>query len=345
MVDMHLSLIQQRYSCILQKVVFETDVDGIEALLAEAFELGRSLVDQEVPPDEVISIHHTAFLSFASEYPHVTLIEVADHMTRPLMEMSMAYGLAFREQIERRYQDLLRLQQSAKLEAIGTLAAGIAHDFNNILGSIVGYAEMVGDVIPEGTPGKEHIRQVLYASFKARDLVTRMLAFARQCPVTPILLDLVTEVGEALPLLQSYLNSTASLRFETEMKHATILADPASVQQIMMNLCINAADAIGDHGTIVIQIAPIDFSKSKGGEQQSGVCLTVADDGCGMTPEIQARVFDPFFTTKAPNKGSGLGLSVVYGIVARLGGVIEIESRTGFIRPGTEIRVILPLSH
>jgi signal transduction histidine kinase len=236
-----------------------------------------------------------------------------------------------------------RLEQSRKLEAVGTLAAGIAHDFNNILGSIVGFAEMTGDDLPDGSAGKQNIHQILTASFRARDLVARMLAFARQSPVKPVHVDVVAEVREALALLRASLSPGVKLCFESNLAQATVLADPIQIQQIIMNLCINAADAMNECGTIVIRIDSVWTDSALDSEATSQICLTVTDTGSGMTPEVMERVFDPFFTTKAPNKGSGLGLSVVYGIVTQLQGVIEVKSRASGTGTGTEFKVLLPL--
>lgn len=333
------------YFGILQQFVICRHADDQEAYLAAAFELGRSLVDQGVPPDEVTGIHHEAILRLAECMPGITLDRVAERMTRPLLEMSMAYGLAFRAQMEKRFEQMVeaRLEQSRKLEAVGTLAAGIAHDFNNILGSIVGFAEMAGDELAEGSFGKQNILQVLRASFRARDLVSRLLSFARRSPVTPVHVDVVTQVGEALALLRASLKPDVHLSFQAGIERAIVLADPTQIQQIVMNLCINAADAMDDHGTVDIRLMPADAPEGTPTRPGRGICLSVADSGHGMPPEVQSRVFDPFFTTKAPNKGSGLGLSVVYGIVTEMGGGIEIRSKAGGMDSGTEFRVFLPI--
>jgi signal transduction histidine kinase len=334
----------QRYFTILEQVALAGVADDIESALAEAFELGRSMVDQMVPPDEVSNIHHEAILHLAKLHPQLPLEQVAERLTLPLMEMSMAYGLAFREQMERRYESMVnaRLEQSRKLEAVGTLAAGIAHDFNNILGSIVGFAEMTEDELPAGSAGKQNIQQILKASFRARDLVARMLSFARQSPIKPVRVDIVPEVREVLALLRASLNPGVELSFDSALPQAVVLADPIQIQQIIMNLCINASDAMSESGTISIRIDPASTMGTMT-EAVSCVCLSVRDSGSGMTPEVMNRVFDPFFTTKAPSKGSGLGLSVVYGIVTQLEGVIEVESRASATSTGTEFKVTLPL--
>ncbi|MEF8702363.1 MAG: ATP-binding protein [Candidatus Accumulibacter sp. UW26] len=337
---------RDHYFHILERVALADASHNIEGYLAEAFELGRSMVDQMVPPDEVTNIHHDAILQLTRAHPDLRLAEVAEYLTRPLIEMSMAYGMTFRRQMEQRYENMVndRLEQSRKLEAVGTLAAGIAHDFNNILGSIVGFAEMTGDDLPEGTVGKQNIQHILKASLRARDLVARMLTFARQSPLKAVPVDMVAETGEAIALLRASLRPSVELRFQAAIGRAMIIADPVQIQQIVLNLCINAADAMGDCGLITIRITqPAAETRAATPDAGERVCLEIADNGSGMPPEVLERVFDPFFTTKAPSKGSGLGLSVVYGIVTQLGGVIEVDSRTSGPNTGTEFRVFLPV--
>jgi signal transduction histidine kinase len=344
----HVTHVAERYIQILSNVALAEPEDDLESYLTEAFELGRSAVDKAIPPDDLTHIHHMGVVALASSHPKLSLIQVAERLTRPLMEMTMAYGMAFRQQMEHRYEDMInaRLEESRKLEAVGTLAAGIAHDFNNLLGSIVGFAEMAGDSFADDVPGKYNIQQILNASFRARDLVARMLAFARQGPVKLIAVDIVREVSEAIALLRASLRPNVQIAFSTTVESAKLLADASQIQQIVMNLCINAADAMNDCGTISIRLEPVrepDGMQTQDAQTVQRICLTVSDSGSGIPPEALDRVFDPFYTTKAPGKGSGLGLSVVYGIVTGLGGLIQVESRTRVESCGTEFRVILPL--
>jgi len=277
---------------------------------------------------------------------------VHDISVRKAAESALAAANAAAEASQRASDERRRVEseakmESRKLEALGTLAAGIAHDFNNILGSIVGFAEMTDDELADDSKGKANVAQILKASFRARDLIARMLAFARQSSIEPVAVDIVTEVREALALLRGSLSPAVQLSFRTGIEAATpltIRADPTQIQQIVMNLVINAAHAIAEHGTIRIAIDPLGQIQDKPPHLVDGICLAVTDNGCGMTPEVLERMFDPFFTTKAPNEGSGLGLSVVYGIVTELGGVIDVRSPIDGSTQGTEFRVFLPLT-
>jgi len=336
----------ERYFKILQELAIAGESEDIEVHLSEAFELGRSLVGQMVPPDEMIRIHHDSVSRLFQENPGLRFEHVADRLTKSLLEASMAYGLVFREHADKQFQALLenRIEQSQKLEAVGTLAAGIAHDFNNLLGSIIGFAEMAGDDLPDDSLRKRNILQILTASFRARDLVARMLTFARQNPAPPVPIDIVAHVRESLALAGVSYKPNLLIHFQSALEQATVLADPGQIQQIVMNLCINAADAMDHKGEIFVRLDPEMLSSDGLTASKAGVCLSVLDAGRGMTPEVQERMFDPFFTTKAPNEGSGLGLSVVHGVVTQLGGLIDVQSRSGGNTHGTLFRVSLPLA-
>jgi signal transduction histidine kinase len=267
--------------------------------------------------------------------------------TAALQKANEAAEVAHRASEKRLILEADARMQSRKIEAVGTLAAGIAHDFNNILGSIVGFAEMTLDALPIDSDNSRNVSQILTASSRARNLVARLLAFARQSPLEPVPVDIVSEVSVALALLRASLRPSVQFSFRSSIGEASaaaiLLADPTQIQQIVMNLCINAAHAMDNNGTITICIDAAATLESAPPELSAGVCLSVIDSGSGMSPEVLERMFDPFFTTKAPDEGSGLGLSVVYGIVTSLGGIIKTQSRTYGSTKGTEFRVFLPL--
>ena len=238
-----------------------------------------------------------------------------------------------------------QLQQAQKMEAIGTLAGGIAHDFNNILGAIVGYAEMIRDDFPVGSPGIHNINQVLKASFRAKDLVKQILTFSRQVegqknPIQPALI-----IKEAITLLRSSLPTTITINQDIAADVGMVLADPIQIHQIVMNLATNAFHAMeAKGGTLTISLRNTilcqdDLATEPDLQPGTFVQLSIRDSGEGISPEIREKIFDPFFTTKEVGKGTGLGLSMVYSIVKNSGGSIACDSRVG---EGTEFRILLP---
>ena len=272
---------------------------------------------------------------------------LVDERTAALAVANEAAAAAHHANLERLRIESDAKIQSRKLEAMGTLAAGIAHDFNNILASVIGYAELTADELTDGSNAMNNIAQIISGGHRARDLVARMLEFAREGRVDPVPVDIVTQVGEALALLRSSLRPSIELAFHDGMHKSPgiVMADPTQIMQIVMNLCINAAHAMDNHGAISIGVTPAAEIKDAPPGREDSICITVADTGSGMTPEVMERMFDPFFTTKAPGEGSGLGLSVVYGIVSGLGGVIKAHSSAVFSGSGTRIQVFLPLTH
>jgi signal transduction histidine kinase len=272
------------------------------------------------------------------------LEELVGERTVALEKANEAAAAAHRASLERLDAERDARIQAGKLEAMGTLAAGIGHDFNNILASIVSYAEMTDDELVEGSEAKNNLAQVINGCFRARDLVSRMLDFARFRSGDPVQVDIVLQVREALVLLRASLRPSIELVFHCSIPEATvtIMADPTQIMQLVMNLCINAAHAMDNHGVIVIRIDLAAAIKDAPADQRGGICITVADNGTGMTPEVMQRIFDPFFTTKAPGEGSGLGLSVVYGAVKGLGGDIKVRSSAALGSAGTQFQVFLP---
>jgi signal transduction histidine kinase len=263
--------------------------------------------------------------------------------TAALAAANEAAELAHRASQERLRAESEAKMQSSKLEAMGTLAAGIAHDFNNILAGISGYAEMAADEMTEHSSARAYAAQAMSGCARARELVARMLTFARAGPARPVALDILVPVREALALLRASLSASIELSFRSSLTgtQGTIVADATQVMQIIMNLCINASHAM-ERGSISVCLDAVELGLGEPRRPFRGLCMSVTDNGTGMTPAVLERIFDPFFTTKAPGEGSGLGLSVVYGIVTGMGGLIEVRSTTIGAQTGTEFQVYLP---
>jgi PAS domain S-box-containing protein len=238
-----------------------------------------------------------------------------------------------------------QLLQAQKIETIGTLAGGIAHDFNNILSPILGYTDIAMDLLEKGHPAREDLQQVLNAAGRARELVHQILIFARggDQQKRPVQLHLV--VQEALKLIRATLPTTIEISQRIANRGDTVLADPGQMHQVIMNLCTNAAHAMRANGgtlRVTLERQTVDSEEApaiSGIMPGTYVVLTVEDTGEGMPEAILARVFEPFFTTKPSGEGTGLGLSVVHGIVHSHGGTITAESRPG---AGSVFRVFLP---
>ncbi len=238
----------------------------------------------------------------------------------------------------------LQLQHAQKMEAIGTFAGGIAHDFNNILGSIVLNSEMALEDIPEKNDAKYSVEQVLYNSRRAKELVKHILTFSRLEEVERKPLKISFIVKESFKMLRAMIPSTIVIRQNIFSDVATIMADPTQIQQLVTNLCANSLHAIGENGgTLDVELKNVKIYKgSSYADLKAGsyVKLTIKDSGYGITPENKARIFDPFFTTKQPGEGTGLGLSVVHGIVKNNEGTIKVDSERD---KGTAFHVFFPI--
>jgi len=239
-----------------------------------------------------------------------------------------------------------RLQQAQKMEAIGTLAGGIAHDFNNILTAVLGYTEIALMGLEKSSPVSRNLQQVLQAGNRARDLVKQILTFSRQTELEskPVQVSLIVE--EALKLMRASLPSTITIQQRLQSRSA-VLADPTQIHQVIINLCTNAAHAMRERGgDLSLSLEDVDpdtafFSEHPELAPGSYQKLTVGDSGVGMQPDVMARIFDPFFTTKQRGEGTGMGLSVVLGIVKSHKGAITVESRAGM---GTTFHVFFPIA-
>ncbi len=239
-----------------------------------------------------------------------------------------------------------QLQHARRLEAIGTLAGGVAHDFNNILAAIIGFGELAQLQAGPCEPVRDDLDQILKAAYRARDLVQQILAFSRRAIQERKLVDLNELVAEAARLLRATTPANIELRVTQDSQDHAVIADPSQLHQVLMNLCANARWALRDKPSGLLEIALA--SVRLGTASQVGdstlppgdyVRLSVIDDGCGMDEATMARVFEPYFTSKPVGQGSGLGLSVVHGIVASHGGAIQLASSPG---AGARFDVLLP---
>jgi PAS domain S-box-containing protein len=237
-----------------------------------------------------------------------------------------------------------QLRQAQKMEAIGTLAGGIAHDFNNILGGIIGFTELALYQCREPAC-RRNMERVLTSSDRARNLIQQILTFSRRGEQEKKPVDFGVITKETLNLLRSSIPSTITISENITSASHTVLADATQLHQILMNLCTNAAHAMRERGGVItIDLDNVDIdsralSSHPGFAMGAYVRLTVSDTGCGIDPSLIDRIFDPFFTTKNAGEGTGLGLSVVYGIVKSHGGVINVYSEPG---QGTTFKVYLP---
>ena|GEM_PF-4563353 len=229
-----------------------------------------------------------------------------------------------------------KLRQAQKMEAIGRLTGGIAHDFNNLLTVVIGSTEALSEALVSSSELAPIARLALEAAERGAELVNRLLAFSRSQPLAPQPVDCKKFLQALLPILQRTLGNNVEVKTETCLGEACCLADLTQLTSAMLNLCINARDAMPRGGTLTLRVS----RAAPGRRGKSGfVLLAVEDNGEGMSPRTRARALDPFFTTKPEGKGSGLGLSMVQGFVSQSGGRLEIESEP---LGGTSVRIFLP---
>ncbi|MDQ3223830.1 MAG: ATP-binding protein, partial [Gemmatimonadota bacterium] len=223
------------------------------------------------------------------------------------------------------------LQHSRQLDAVGQLAGGIAHDFNNLLTGVLSYCDLLLQELGPGDPLRSDIEQIRHAGKRAAMLTRQLLAFSRRQILQPKVLSLNSVVEGLEPKLRRLLGTGVSLAVELDPALAPVMADPGQLEQVMVNLVVNARDAMPQGGQVTISTAnrELDIAQAGGIPAGAYAVLTVRDTGVGMPPSTRARVFEPFFTTKEPGKGTGLGLSSVYGIVEQSGGRITVESAPG----------------
>ncbi|HKS15778.1 MAG TPA: ATP-binding protein, partial [Planctomycetota bacterium] len=238
----------------------------------------------------------------------------------------------------------LQLRHAQKLEAVGLLAGGIAHDFNNLLTAILGYGNLLQLKLPPGDAARADVDEILNAGNRATDLTRQLLAFSRRQVLVPKNLNLNTIVSDVVNILKRLIGEHIQLITRIQPEVGRVRADPSQVEQVIMNLAINARDAMPEGGRLTIETRDVELDESytrSHPEVHPGpyVMLAVSDTGAGMDPETQSRIFEPFFTTKERGKGTGLGLSTVYGIIRQSGGHIWVYSERD---RGSTFKVYLP---
>ena len=237
-----------------------------------------------------------------------------------------------------------QLRQAQKMEAVGQLAGGVAHDFNNLLGVILGYCEILEERLDLAAPNRKMIVEIHNAGQCAKELTRHLLAFSRRQVLQPVFLDLNATVNRVEMMLTRLVGDNVKLVSALHPNLGTIKADPSQVEQVLMNLVVNARDAMPQGGKITIATTDVEIDEAYAQQHPSTkpgsyVLLTVSDSGFGMDKETQSHIFEPFFSTKEFGKGTGLGLSTVFGIVKQSGGTIDVYSEVGH---GTTFKIHFP---
>jgi signal transduction histidine kinase len=267
-------------------------------------------------------------------------------MKSNLKRLAPAIERELREAAVRRERQNLesQLRQSQKMEAVGRLAGGVAHDFNNLLTAIMGYGQLLAMRMKPEDPARRDMEEILKAATRASHLTRQLLMFSRREILQPRLLDLNAIVSDMGKMLRRLIGESIDLAVVPGDNLWAVKADPGHMEQVIMNLSVNARDAMPEGGRLTIETSNIDLGEVYVGEHVgvkpgAYVLLSVSDAGTGMDEETKARIFEPFFTTKGPESGTGLGLSTVYGIVQQWGGAIQVYTEVGW---GTSFRVYLP---
>ena len=269
---------------------------------------------------------------------------VKDQIDTVLLDRTIRYAIERQKSLDEKVKLEFKLRQSYKMEAIGTLAGGIAHDFNNILFPILGHTEMLLEDCPEDSSTHDSLEKIYSGAIRAKELVKQILTFSRQNNSELKLIKMQPIIKEALKLIRAAIPTSIDIKTDVKANCGAIKADPTQIHQIIMNLATNAYHAMENTGGVLkVSLKEVRFEKLDliPPEMETGIytCLTVADTGIGMDKYLTEKIFDPFFTTKTIGKGTGMGLSVVHGIVTSMGGVIQTYSKP---EKGTKFHIYFP---
>ncbi len=340
--DLTLSMVNENASCLLRysrdeiegKMKTSDFIKGENFKRIHEYHLARRRGDKNVPSEYELQL--------IDRYG-----EVKDIFLRVGMIPETRTSIASLIDVTEKKRLESQLRQSQKMQAIGTLAGGIAHDFNNILLGIIGYAELAIADVADSEKTLDRLNRILSAGARARELTRQILTFSRQTDQKLVTVRLDAILEDTLKLIRASTPATIRIDNKTSAATDTILADPSQIHQIIMNLCANAVHAMGGEvGVLSAKLESVDLD-SEAAKQTAGLApgryarLIICDTGHGMTREVSERIFDPFFTTKITGEGTGMGLSVVHGIVTCLHGAITVESSLG---GGSVFQVYFPVA-
>lgn len=326
-----------------------TQEDAAGRPLPEVFNIVNSRTREGVPNPAEKVLATGGLVGLAN---HTVLIhrdgserQIADSGA-PIRDLSgriVGVVLVFRD-VTRQYILEDQLRHSQKMEAVGRLAGGVAHDFNNLLQAIHGYTSLALSRVDDQGRTPNDLREVLKTTDRAAVLVRQLLTFSRREAYTPKVTDLNHMISDLLKLLRRVIGVTVDLKLELDDRVLPVIADRGQLEQVLMNLCVNARDAMPEKGTIRIRTHPVTLDEEfciERGATRAGdyTCISISDDGIGMAPEVQARIFEPYFTTKQKGEGTGLGLATVFAILERHEGIIDVVSAPG---NGTTFNLFLP---
>jgi PAS domain S-box-containing protein len=326
-----------------------------ETLTPESAQLAQRVIEEELCLDQTGTAdpHRSRTLEIehrckdgSTKWAEVRGSFVRDERGKAIGMLGITRDISQRKKIEEEKHHLeVQLLQAQKMEAVGTLAGGIAHDFNNILGAILGFAELAITQVSPNQKVKSYLEEVLTAGLRAKKLVKQILAFSRRSSQERQAVDLKVIVTEALQMLRATLPATIEIRSAFEVEAAVVFADSTQLHQVVMNLCANAEYAMRNQGGIldvqltVVELTPISVVEFPSLKPGMYLQLTIRDTGQGIPAQALERIFEPFFTTKEKGEGTGLGLSVVHGVVIGHGGHIAVSSTKG---QGTTFTLLLP---
>jgi len=329
-----------------KQIIGKTDYDFVDKALADSFrEHDKLAMDKDGPSMNEEKVTY-------ADDGHIEILETIktplhDTHGKIIGVLGIARDITERKHAEEERKELEdQLRQSHKMEAVGTIAGGVAHDFNNILGIIIGNTELALMDVPEWNPAHSNLEEIKTASLRASNIIRQLLSFSRKDDQKLQPMEIAVIIKDALKFLRSTIPTTINIEQHIHAADETILADPTQINQIMMNLCINASHAMEQTGgnlIITVETVTLNDNSAKGyPDLKSGshVKIMVADTGPGIDPKIIDRIFEPYFTTKEVGKGSGMGLSVVHGIVKNHGGTISVDSNPG---KGTVFTICFPL--